>query len=245
MRIEIFKDIFLVAAGRFHYTNLLNCNVYLINGDKGLTLIDSGAGLDKSVIESIKDCGFDPKNIKLIINTHSHWDHARGNKDIKDISNCKIAIHKLGVDILERGSWSYNLKFEPVKVDIELKDGDKINIGKYDIQVIHTPGHTNDSICLLMEYNGRKILFSGDTILAWGLLGMTNFKTDFKIYKDSLERIKNLKIDVLLPGHGIFIYSDAYEHVEFLLEKVSNPWQDFIPFPHPLLARLRSKLGIK
>jgi glyoxylase-like metal-dependent hydrolase (beta-lactamase superfamily II) len=241
MRFEILKDIYLVAGGRYNYTHPLNCNVYLIDGGKDQALIDSGAGLDSSIISSIQEHGFNPKNITLVINTHSHWDHARGNKDIKEISKCKIAIHELGADVLEKGPWPYNLKFDPVHVDLKLKDGDEIGVGPYKLQVIYTPGHTQDSICLLMRYGEKKVLFSGDTVQAWGSLGVTNAQTDFKVYKKSIERIASLKIDVLLPGHGIFILSKAYEHVDFLLEKISGVWDDFILFPHPLLSRLRSR----
>lgn len=241
MKCEILKDIYLVAGGRYNFTHPLNCNVYLIDGGKELALIDSGAGLDSSLINSIQELGFNPKNISFVINTHSHWDHARGNKDIKEISKCKIAIHEHGVNVLENGPWPYNLKFDPVRVDLKLKDGDEISVGSYKLQVIHTPGHTLDSICILLRHEEKKVLFSGDTVQAWGGLGVTSAQTDFTLYKKSVERIASLKVDVLLPGHGIFILSNAYEHVDFLLEKISGVWEDFILFPHPLLARLRSR----
>jgi len=245
-RLEILKDVYLVAGGRYNYTNPLNCNVYLIDGGKELALIDSGAGLDSSVVNSIKSLGFNPKDITLIINTHSHWDHARGNKEIKEVSKCKIAIHESGVDVIEKGPWPYNLKFEPVHVDLRLKDGDIISIGPYDLQVIYTPGHTPDGICLLTTMEKKKVLFSGDTAQAWGILGVTNAYTDFKAYKQSIEKIADLKADVLLPGHGIFILSNAYEHIDFLVDKISCIWEDFILFPHPLYSRQRlSWLGHK
>jgi len=55
MKLEILKDVYLVAAGRYYYTHPLNSNVYLIVGEKELALIDSGAGFDDSVLESIKN----------------------------------------------------------------------------------------------------------------------------------------------------------------------------------------------
>jgi glyoxylase-like metal-dependent hydrolase (beta-lactamase superfamily II) len=245
MRFEILKNVYLVAAGRYYYTHPLNCNVYLIIGDKELALIDAGAGLDDSIIESLQALGFDPRKISKVIITHSHWDHAGGARRIKEISGAEIAIHEQGVEVLEKGLYPYKTMFKPVKVDIALKEGDKIDIYPYELQVIYTPGHTLDSICLLMKYEGRKVLFSGDTVKAWGKLGITGAETDFRLYKKSLERLSELKIDVLLPGHEIFIVTNAYEHVDFALECISHKWEDFIEFPHNLLyKRLRERWGI-
>lgn len=242
MKFEVLRGIFLVAGGLYHYTNPCNCNVYLISGDS-LILIDSGAGIDNSVIESIKNLGFDPKKIKMVINTHTHWDHAGGNRRIQEISGCKIAIHENGIPLLEREQWPHGLKVEIGKVDMLLKDNDKINAGNCEIKVIHTPGHSPDSICLFMEYEGKRILFSGDTAQAWGQLGVMDIETDFKAYKKSLEKLANLRIDVLLPGHGLVIVSDAYEHINFLLEKLSGKWGDIIPFPQQELKHILSKWG--
>jgi len=245
VRIEIFKDVYLVAAGRYYYTHPLNCNVYLIVGGRELALIDAGAGLDDSVIESIQALGFDPKSISKIIITHSHWDHSGGAARIKEVSGAEVAVHERGAEVLEKALYPYKAKFKPVKVDTILRDGDKISLGPYELQVIHTPGHTPDSICLLMKYADKKVLFSGDTVKAWGKLGVVGAETDFKAYKRSLERLSELKVDVLLPGHEVFIVANAYEHVNLALERISQKWEDFIEFPHnPLYKRLRERWGI-
>jgi len=245
VRIEIFKNIYLVAAGRYYYTHPLNCNVYLIVGDKELALVDAGAGLDDSVIESIQALGYDPRKISKIILTHSHWDHAGGAARIKEISGAEVAVHEQGVEIVEKALYGYKAEFRPVKVDIVLKDGDIIPVYPYELRVIYTPGHTLDSVCLLMRYEGKKVLFSGDTVKAWGKLGVTSAETDFKLYKRSLEKLSELKVDALLPGHEIFIVTKAYEHVDLALERISQKWEDFVEFPHnPLYKRLREHWGI-
>lgn len=244
VRFEVLEGLFLVAGGLYHYTNPCNCNVYLIDGGAdSLTLIDSGAGIDDSLIKSIEKLGFNPKNIKMIINTHTHWDHIGGNKRLQEISGCKIAIHENGISLLEREQWPHGLKIEVGRVDIKLKDNDRINVGKCEIKVIHTPGHSPDSICLFMEYEGRRVLFSGDTAQAWGQLGVMDIETDFKAYKKSLEKLANHRIDVLLPGHGLVIISDAHEHINFLLKKISEKWGDVIPFPQQELKYILSKWG--
>lgn len=234
MKCEILKDIFFIGSGRFHYTNSTNCNIYLVDGGSEFGLIDTGSGIKMdSVLESIRNHGFDPSKIGVIINTHAHWDHARGDARIKAMSNCKIAVHKLGVSVLEKGPWSNKLKFQPVTVDIKLDDSDAISIGKHRFTVVWTPGHTSDSICLMKEQEGRKLLFSGDTVQAFGIPGVINSRCDFPAYEKSMQKLSSMNIDVLLPGHGIFLLSDAHEQIRFLSDKLAGSWQDFVSFPQP------------
>ena len=250
MRIEIFNDLFLVAAGRFYYTNPLNCNVYLIRGRDSLYLIDAGAGLDGSVVESVKLLGFSPEEIELIVLTHHHWDHSRGARDIKELTGCKVAIHELGVTNLESGNLFEGVNPYPrllrekvtLKPDIGLRDGDILSLGDYEVRVIHTPGHTSDSICLLTERDGKKILFTGDTVMSWGELGVMSVETNLKMYKQSLEKLAKLRVDIMLPGHGIFIMSNAYDHIEHALEKLSSVWKDFTPFSNPIRDKIVNQL---
>ncbi|MEM1601485.1 MAG: MBL fold metallo-hydrolase [Sulfolobales archaeon] len=245
MKCEILKDIYLVAAGRFYYTHPANSNTYLVIGSKELALIDAGAGFDDSILKSIHELGFNPKEITKIILTHSHWDHAGGAKSLKEYTGAEIAIHEAGVKVLEEGLWPYKARFKPVKVDTPLKDGDIISVEPYKLQVLYTPGHSRDSVCLLLEHPEGKVLFSGDTVKSWGNIGVTNYETDFKEYKRSLERLSQLKIDVLLPGHEVFVVSNAFEHINLALELISKTWEGFITFPsNPLLKRLRESWGI-
>jgi len=92
-------------------------------------------------------------NVKYVINTHGHGDHTAGNEDIKSKFGTKIVAHKLS----------------SVKKDINVIDGDTIKIGNVSIKVIHTPGHTADGICLLVD--GR--LLTGDTLFV-GECGRTD-----------------------------------------------------------------------
>src|SRR3989304_6925460 len=83
-------------------------------------------------------------SVRYIINTHSHFDHTAGNKDLKLASGAKLVAHKLA----------------PIEKDTSVADGDNLKIGKITMKVIHTPGHTPDSICLLFDNK----LITGDTL---------------------------------------------------------------------------------
>lgn len=171
-------------------------NIYLI----GNTVVDAGTGLNFArLYEIFKVLKKDFENIKLVINTHAHFDHIGGNGYFL---NAKIAIHESDANILETGNEEksnaefFNGKLRPRKVDLKLKDGQIIN----GLKVIHTPGHTPGSICLYNEK--EKILFSGDTIFADGV-GRTDLIGGSKEQlKNSLEKLAKLKMGKILPGHG-------------------------------------------
>ncbi len=221
----------------------------MIRGGDSLYLIDAGAGLDNSVIESVRNLGFSPEDIELIILTHHHWDHSRGAKAIKELTGCKIAIHEAGVPYLENGNLFGGVNPYPrllrekvaMEADIKLRDGDVLNIGDYDLKVTHTPGHTIDCICLLTQRDGRKILFTGDTVMSWGDLGVMSAETNLKMYRQSLEKLTEVRADAMLPGHGIFLLSNAHDHIEYALEKLSGIWRDLIPFTNPIREKINKQ----
>ena len=124
---------------------------------------------------------------KYILITHNHMDHTGALKILKSRLSAPIAVHPLDADYL------------PSPPDMTLTDGEIVKFGNVELTVIHTPGHTPGSLCLLTG----KYLISGDTIFPGGP-GKTNTPDDFKqIVKSISEKIFVLPDDVLVyPGHG-------------------------------------------
>ena len=121
--------------------------------------------------------------IKYVIDTHRHQDHIAGNQQIKSRFGSKIISHK-----------SSN-----IGADIQVVDGDTIKVGKEVIRIIHTPGHTNDSICLLINDK----LLTGDTLFV-GECGRTDLLggSSRDMYDSLFNKI--LKLDdktEVYPGH--------------------------------------------
>ncbi len=121
---------------------------------------------------------------KFIINTHSHFDHTVGNEQMAKVTHAKIMQHKSS----------------PLPKDIELEEGDQISFGTSKINIIHTPGHSKDSICLIID---DKIIITGDTIFvgSCGRLDLPGGSAN-EMY-DSIYG-KLIKLDdklVVLPGH--------------------------------------------
>ncbi|MFA5166326.1 MAG: MBL fold metallo-hydrolase [Candidatus Paceibacterota bacterium] len=159
-------------------------NCYLLFSEKELAIIDPGGSLER-IVNEISKTGARPKYIIL---THWHTDH----------TDCALDLQrKFGAQILIHQEEEKYLKFSP---DRFLKNGDIIKIGSESLEVIHTPGHTQGSICLKV---GQK-LFTGDLLFIDGV-GRTDLPggSDSQI-KESLQLISGIiKPGMeILPGHG-------------------------------------------
>ncbi|MBN1290837.1 MAG: MBL fold metallo-hydrolase [Candidatus Latescibacteria bacterium] len=129
-------------------------------------------------------------SLKYIINTHDHFDHTGGNSTLAQKTGAKIAMYE--------SSHS--------KHDISLKDGDILYLGVIELQVFFTPGHTNDSICVL----AGKELITGDTLFV-GKVGGTGFGNDARQEYDSLHnKLMKLPPDTRVwPGHDYGVRSSS------------------------------------
>jgi glyoxylase-like metal-dependent hydrolase (beta-lactamase superfamily II) len=122
-------------------------------------------------------------NIIYIINTHGHIDHTSGNREVKGQTGAKVIAHTSS----------------RIEKDVGVDDGDIIEVGALRIEVIHTPGHTPDGICLLVE----KKLMTGDTLFV-GECGRTDLPgSDSRSMYDSLfNKLMKLEDDIeVYPGH--------------------------------------------
>jgi glyoxylase-like metal-dependent hydrolase (beta-lactamase superfamily II) len=144
-------------------------------------VVDCPAGAS-AIIESLK--GTRPRYILL---THDHYDHTGVIVSLRSRLKVPLATHEAS---------SYLLKTPP---EIFLNDGDSIKLGKLNIEIIYTPGHTPGSLCFRVD----KYLFAGDTIFPGGP-GHTDTPEDFKQIIESITgKIFRLPDDVvILPGHG-------------------------------------------
>jgi hydroxyacylglutathione hydrolase len=156
---------------------------YLVADAESLeaAVVDSSYNAD-ALIKTIKKQGF---QLKYVINTHGHSDHTAGN-------------HKLKQTFTAAKTVAYKQSRE--QTDIKVDDGDQLEIGKVTIQVIYTPGHTQDGICLLI--NQEKLL-TGDTLFV-GECGRTDLPggNPRMLYQSLFGKILKLPDSVeVYPGH--------------------------------------------
>ena len=179
-----------------------------------VTLIDTGvAGTEAMIFDYIKKKGRDPREISMVLLSHSHPDHIGSVKAIKEATKCRVAAHSGEKDWIEDTEKQFKerpvpgfhmLVGGPVAVDGLLTDGEFINLGgNTGCRVMYTPGHSRGSITLIFE--NEKAMITGDCV---------PLPNDLPIYEDivaSVHSLKNLKrvtdIEILLssweaPIHG-------------------------------------------
>ena len=140
--------------------------------------------------------------LKLIVSTHGHWDHVGDNAAVAEHTGADIAVHPADAHRLTDPKPLF-APFEviPSVPAVELAEGGVVRFGTIELQVLHTPGHTEGSVCLYARDEG--LLFSGDTLFAggWGRVDLPG--GDESAMVESLARLADLEDRVaVFPGHG-------------------------------------------
>jgi glyoxylase-like metal-dependent hydrolase (beta-lactamase superfamily II) len=140
--------------------------------------------------------------LKLIVSTHGHWDHTGDNAALADHTGAQIAVHPLDAHRLTDPKPLYApFPIPPCVPAVELAEGGVVRFGSMRLDVIHTPGHTEGSVCLLSNDDG--LLFSGDTLFenGWGRVDLPGGSAGQMV--ESLIRLAGQRDGLqVLPGHG-------------------------------------------
>lgn len=201
--VEILDNLFFCRRG------FLNGNHFICRSDPPV-LIDTAYhdGLEET-LALIRSLDIDPASISSILNTHTHCDHIGGNRAIQEMSGCDIVLHAVGKHFIEsRDDWATWWRYYHQKADFftptrGLADGDEVRIGDHRFRVFHTPGHAADGIVL---YNpDHRLLISSDTL--WGKdMAVVTQRVEGSLalfqLKAALERLSELDIRIIYPGHG-------------------------------------------
>jgi glyoxylase-like metal-dependent hydrolase (beta-lactamase superfamily II) len=218
-----------IAPGVHKVDGVRGCNVYLLVDD-ALTLVDTGLhGNGQCILRYIRGLKREPRELTRIVLTHGHPDHTGSVSWLKHETGAQVYAHS--GDVRQAGGgqlWaSYASQpfavrsdvplFHRVPVDNVLQDGDVFpSLG--GVKVVHTPGHTPGSVCLLVEREG--VLLTGDMLLAH----RNAFNRPLPLpgyeaaqYERSLERLARLHFRIACGGHGTLVSGCASERLQAMI----------------------------
>ncbi|MDB5634778.1 MAG: hypothetical protein JWR49_3633 [Tardiphaga sp.] len=198
--------------GNIYYVGTDGIAVYVIKTSDGLILMDTAVPQSTAMLkDNIAKLGFKESDIKVILNTHAHFDHTGGFAEIKKDTGAQLVAGLRDKQLLEGGYYpgdeqNTDLGFPPVKVDRAVSEGDKVTLGDTTLTAHATPGHSPG--CTSWEMTVRDgnqdhnvLFFCSGTVALNRLVGNPTHPGIVEDYKSTYAKVKAMKIDVLLGPH--------------------------------------------
>ena len=213
---------FKIGEG-LYYVGSSDYTTYLIVTKSGLMVNDGGdAATGHQVVGNIRALGFDPTQVKVLVNTHQHFDHAAGLAEIKQTApGAKFYASAADGPIIAGGGrgdpYLKGAKYEyaPVKPDVTLKDGQKVSLGGWTLTAHVTGGHTKGCTTWTMKVteNGKPadvvIVGSPNVNPGYKLVNNTSYPGIAADYARMFEVLKSLPCDYFLGAHGAYFDMEA------------------------------------
>lgn len=209
----------------------ITCSVYLIYDEQAWTLIDIGyEDAVDDVIELIRQLDFPFSRCDTLIASHADVDHIQGLAKAKQVLKATVTCHPTAAKKLESGdriatfaqieAQGIDLEMPPIKCENQVNDGDIVKVGGLELEVWHTPGHTDGQLSFKMG----NLLFSGDNLFRDGCVGAIDAHHGSSIPDaiKSLSRIRDAEdIDWLLPSHGPVFRRDP-AHIQKTIDRLEG-----------------------
>lgn len=202
--------------GNIYYVGTADLAAYLIHTKDGEILIDGTLEQNVPPIErNVAALGFRVSDIKILLNSHAHYDHAAGLAALKHDSGATLYASAADAPILERGSISFGPTasdhFPPVKVDRIVTDGETIELGGTKLRAHLTPGHTPGCTSWTMPVSEdgaahTAIFYCSTTVAGNPLVNNKAYPQIASDYEASFAKLKTMKADVFLAAHAQFYH---------------------------------------
>ncbi len=216
-------------AGNLYYVGASGVSSYLIATPEGHILIDTG--FEETVpliLRGVTQLGFKPEDIKFILSSHAHIDHAGGHAQMKKLTGARVVASAADAAVLESGgaadfiTWpAAEMHYAPVKVDRTIADGETVSLGGTTLTAHLTPGHTKGATTWTMELaDGGKtyhvVFFSSATINAGTrLVNNARYPEIASDLESTFAKLKELPCDIFLAPHGgQFAMADKFARLD-------------------------------
>ncbi|MGH9790569.1 MAG: subclass B3 metallo-beta-lactamase [Candidatus Acidiferrales bacterium] len=201
--------------GGVYYVGAAEVASYLITTPQGHILLDSGFEETVPIIQkSIARLGFKLEDVRILLNSHAHFDHAAGLARLKELTGASLQVSEADAVQIENGgkndfAWGDRLAFPPASVDRKLRDGDTVSLGGVTLTARLTPGHTKGCTTWTMtvkeaDRNYDVVFACSISALGYRLVDNPKYRNIVHDYEKTLRTLKALPCDVFLAAHGSF-----------------------------------------
>ncbi|MBV9495138.1 MAG: subclass B3 metallo-beta-lactamase [Acidobacteria bacterium] len=199
-------------VGNVFYVGASDVTSFLIVTNKGHIVIDGGyEDTAPMILANIRTLGFQPRDVKLILNSHGHTDHAGGIDALRRATGAKFLAAKEEAPLLARGGlddpqFGDRFPFPPTPPDTLLQDNQKVTLGDTTLVAHLTPGHTHGCTTWTLRAAGKDVVFlcSISAPTEYKLVGNPLWPNAVEDYRSSFAKLRALPCDVFLGSHGGF-----------------------------------------
>jgi len=202
-------------AGNIYYVGSNLISSFLIVTPAGNILLDTGPiQMLPQVTANIEKLGFRTRDLKLLLNSHAHFDHCGGFAEMKRRTDATVIASKLDGELMMRGGkgdfyWGDELAYEPVTPDRIVSDGDRIELGGVSLTAHLTPGHTKGctSWSMRVHEDGKDydVLFlCGLTASLYKLTNNDQYPNIVEDERSTFEKLRGMRADIMLASHGFY-----------------------------------------
>jgi metallo-beta-lactamase class B len=196
-----------------HYVGSAGLSAWLITTPAGHILLDVGMPSNAAMVQrNIEHLGFKLRDVKILLNSHAHFDHAGGLAELKRVTGAKLIVHRGDRVALERGVYVGSedvvaYRFPAVAVDSVIRDGATVTLGGVTMTANLTPGHTAGCTSWtmpVMDDGVRRtaIFFCSASVAANRLAPRPQYSRIVADYRAAFRKLKSLNADVFLAGHA-------------------------------------------
>ena len=218
-------------AGNIYYVGTKELSSFLVVTPAGNILLDAGMEQTVPLIRtSIETLGFRFSDIKILINSHAHFDHAGGNRDVRDATGAQVMVTAEDADEVRRGHPEFPRGWKACPVDRVLKGGDTVSLGGTTLKAHLTPGHTKGCTTwtarVSEDGNTYDVVLLGGFTINEGvkLLGTPGYPNMAADFARTFRVLKSLRCDVFGAQHPYFFDMEA--KAARLKEARTNPFVD-------------------
>jgi metallo-beta-lactamase class B len=199
--------------GNVYYVGAREVSSFLITSPEGHILLDGGFVETAAIIrDNIRKLGFKPEDVKYLVSSHAHFDHAGGLAQLKEWTGAKFVVSREDAVLMQRGghgdfAFGEKFVFPAVAPDRILADRDVISVGRARMVAHLTPGHTKGCTTWTseVEENGRSyhvVFLCSTSVPGYRLIHNAGYPNIVEDYRSTFALVKTLPCDVFLAPHG-------------------------------------------